>query len=180
MIACLTVLLIVLTYVCLFLYLSVCIFLMIAKNTPLNLTVMSIECFVAICQPLQHPLICTVNRTYVLITCIWVLGAIPVFMSSLLPSSSSLSFFSTGRMCYHRNVWLGSQLEHQICRQYPLPVLCVDHNDLHLLQSDVFSQSCNLRSRFSQKGPDDYTTAWGAAANLYAVIHHSGHGQCLH
>ncbi|XP_061584247.1 odorant receptor 131-2-like [Cololabis saira] len=43
-------------------------------NTPLNLAVMAVECYIAICFPLRHSKLCTIKRTYVLIGCIWTLS----------------------------------------------------------------------------------------------------------
>ncbi|XP_061584244.1 odorant receptor 131-2-like [Cololabis saira] len=44
-------------------------------NTPLNLAVMAVECYIAICFPLRHSKLCTIKKTYVLIGCIWALNA---------------------------------------------------------------------------------------------------------
>ncbi|KAM4582542.1 odorant receptor 131-2-like [Fundulus diaphanus] len=49
-------------------------------NTPLNLALMAVECYVAVCFPLRHAELCTIKRTYFLIGCIWVLSA-----ASILP-----------------------------------------------------------------------------------------------
>lgn len=45
-------------------------------NTPLNLAVMAVECYIAICLPLRHAELCTVKRTYFLIGGIWALSAL--------------------------------------------------------------------------------------------------------
>ncbi|KAL1272357.1 hypothetical protein QQF64_028219 [Cirrhinus molitorella] len=42
-----------------------------ALNTPLILAGMAVERYVAICKPLHHHQICTVRRTYILISLIW-------------------------------------------------------------------------------------------------------------
>ncbi|KAI7807698.1 odorant receptor [Triplophysa rosa] len=47
------------------------------KNTPLTLAGMAIERYIAICKPLHHAQICTVRRTYILISLIWGVGVIP-------------------------------------------------------------------------------------------------------
>ncbi|XP_072237916.1 odorant receptor 131-2-like [Leuresthes tenuis] len=47
-------------------------------NTPLNLAVMAVECYIAVCLPLRHPQLCTIKRTYILIGCIWALSAVSV------------------------------------------------------------------------------------------------------
>ncbi|XP_041638510.1 odorant receptor 131-2-like [Cheilinus undulatus] len=45
-------------------------------NTPLNLAVMAVECYVAVCLPLRHAELCTIRRTYFLIGGIWALSAV--------------------------------------------------------------------------------------------------------
>ncbi len=47
------------------------------KNTPLTLAGMAVERYIAICNPLHHHQICTVRRTYILISLIWGVGVIP-------------------------------------------------------------------------------------------------------
>ncbi|XP_050969345.1 odorant receptor 131-2-like [Labeo rohita] len=47
------------------------------KNTPLTLAGMAVERYIAICKPLHHHQICTVRRTYILISLIWGVGVIP-------------------------------------------------------------------------------------------------------
>ncbi|XP_056315156.1 odorant receptor 137-1 [Danio aesculapii] len=47
------------------------------KNTPLTLAGMSVERYIAICKPLHHHQICTVRRTYILISLIWSVGVLP-------------------------------------------------------------------------------------------------------
>ncbi|KAM3850539.1 odorant receptor 131-2-like [Diretmus argenteus] len=42
------------------------------ENTPLNLAVMAVECYIAVCLPLRHAVLCTVKKTYILIGFIWV------------------------------------------------------------------------------------------------------------
>ncbi|KAK6486220.1 olfactory receptor 4K14-like [Huso huso] len=48
-----------------------------SMNTPLNLAVMSLERYVAICFPLHHVQLCTVNRGYIAIALIWLIGILP-------------------------------------------------------------------------------------------------------
>lgn len=45
-------------------------------NTPLNLAVMAVECYIAICLPLRHAEFCTIRRTYILIAWIWSMSAV--------------------------------------------------------------------------------------------------------
>ncbi|KAK6486219.1 olfactory receptor 4K14-like, partial [Huso huso] len=48
-----------------------------SMNTPLNLAVMSLERYVAICFPLHHVQLCTVNRGYIALALIWLMGILP-------------------------------------------------------------------------------------------------------
>ncbi|KAM6927272.1 odorant receptor 131-2-like [Xenentodon cancila] len=75
-----TIILFVLSYVFYKINASLCCFIitfatLTTFNTPLNLAVMAVECYIAICFPLRHSKLCTIKRTYVLIGCIWALSA---------------------------------------------------------------------------------------------------------
>uniref|UniRef100_A0A672SK56 Odorant receptor, family H, subfamily 137, member 2 n=1 Tax=Sinocyclocheilus grahami TaxID=75366 RepID=A0A672SK56_SINGR len=65
------------------------------KNTPLTLAGMAIERYIAICKPLHHHQICTVRRTYLLISLIWGVGVIPglndLIVIVIVPASRSAS-----------------------------------------------------------------------------------------
>ncbi|RXN20192.1 olfactory receptor 2AK2-like protein [Labeo rohita] len=87
-----------------------CVFIFIGssvyKNTPLNLAGMAIERFVAVCYPLHHARICTVQNTKILIGIIWLVGAVPAVVDLLVVIIlRPLSFFTSSRKCYHRNVF---------------------------------------------------------------------------
>uniref|UniRef100_A0A3B4B9Y8 G-protein coupled receptors family 1 profile domain-containing protein n=1 Tax=Periophthalmus magnuspinnatus TaxID=409849 RepID=A0A3B4B9Y8_9GOBI len=43
-------------------------------NTPLNLAVMAVECYIAVCFPLQHPQLCNIKNIYIVIGCMWALS----------------------------------------------------------------------------------------------------------
>ncbi|XDV48643.1 hypothetical protein PO909_018030 [Leuciscus waleckii] len=90
-----------------------CILLLIAssvyKNTALNLAGMAIERYVAICYPLHHARICTVQNTKILIGIIWLMGALPGIVDLFVVLAlRPLSFFTTSRMCYQQNVYMCS------------------------------------------------------------------------
>ncbi|KAK7915727.1 hypothetical protein WMY93_011488 [Mugilogobius chulae] len=36
-------------------------------NTPLNLAVMAVECYIAVCFPLRHPQLCSIKRIYIVL-----------------------------------------------------------------------------------------------------------------
>ncbi|XP_067314649.1 odorant receptor 131-2-like [Pseudorasbora parva] len=70
------------------------------KNTPLTLAGMAVERYVAICKPLHHHQICTVRRTYILISLIWGVGVIPGLSELILLSIvRPLSNFTKGTYC---------------------------------------------------------------------------------
>ncbi|XP_073671405.1 odorant receptor 131-2-like [Paramisgurnus dabryanus] len=76
------------------------------KNTPLTLAGMAIERYIAICKPLHHPQICTVRRTYILISLIWGIGVIPALADFFLfLVVFPLSVFSKGTLCSSANVY---------------------------------------------------------------------------
>lgn len=77
-----------------------CLLLMVAifttLNTPLNLAGMALERYVAICNPLYHSQICTVRRTYILISLIWFLSSISILpdLFVLIATEPSEFFYS--------------------------------------------------------------------------------------
>ncbi|XP_068578087.1 odorant receptor 131-2-like [Cebidichthys violaceus] len=66
-------------------------------NTPLNLAVMAVECYIAICLPLRHTELCTIKRTYILIGSIWAMSAISTLpdVFILLATEPVELFYST-------------------------------------------------------------------------------------
>nr|XP_055068180.1 odorant receptor 131-2-like [Misgurnus anguillicaudatus] len=76
------------------------------KNTPLTLAGMAIERYIAICKPLHHPQICTVRRTYILISLIWGVGLIPALADFFLfLIVFPLSVLSKGTLCSSANLY---------------------------------------------------------------------------
>ncbi|XP_056315147.1 odorant receptor 131-2-like [Danio aesculapii] len=69
------------------------------KNTLLTLAGMSIERYIAICKPLHHHQICTVRRTYILISLIWSVGVLPGLADFILLSVIDPSFYTKGTIC---------------------------------------------------------------------------------
>ncbi|XP_072237871.1 odorant receptor 131-2-like [Leuresthes tenuis] len=66
-------------------------------NTPLNLAVMAVECYIAVCLPLRHPQLCTIKRTYILIGCVWAFSAVSVLTDVfvILATEPVRLFYST-------------------------------------------------------------------------------------
>ncbi|XP_051987080.1 odorant receptor 131-2-like [Xyrauchen texanus] len=108
---CITVVLFVMSYAWRSVPVPFCIILLIIastthKNTPLTLAGMAVERYIAICKPLHHSQICTVHRTYILISLIWGVGVIPgladlVLISVVRPSS----IFTKSTLCSSRDLY---------------------------------------------------------------------------
>ncbi|XP_046882540.1 odorant receptor 131-2-like [Hypomesus transpacificus] len=95
----------VLSYIVYTLNTSLCclllVFLIITSfNTPVNLATMAIERYIAVCNPLRHAQICTIRRTYIAISLIWVFTAIPILSDvAIVLVTEPLSFFSSRIFC---------------------------------------------------------------------------------
>ncbi|KAI4890726.1 hypothetical protein NFI96_007907 [Prochilodus magdalenae] len=105
----------VLTYALPFVNVTVCSFLLLlasvtSENTPLNLAAMALERYVAICKPLHHPQLCSVNRAYILIGLIWLLTFIPALTDILIVlANQPISVFSTSIICYQKSLFGSNQ-----------------------------------------------------------------------
>ncbi|XP_034546735.1 odorant receptor 131-2-like isoform X2 [Notolabrus celidotus] len=87
-----------------------CFFILVAvfttRNTPVSLASMAIERYIAICDPLRHPQICTVRRTYMVIGCIWFISVAPDITDLFVTlATESLSFFHQSVFCLRQNVF---------------------------------------------------------------------------
>ncbi|XP_012709453.2 odorant receptor 131-2-like [Fundulus heteroclitus] len=84
-------------WLCFLIYivLSLCTFV-----TPLTLTAMVLERYVAICMPMRHAELCTTRSTFHLILTIHCVSAIPcVVVISIFSASSTLAFYTSRRIC---------------------------------------------------------------------------------
>ncbi|XP_033822277.1 odorant receptor 131-2-like [Periophthalmus magnuspinnatus] len=81
------------TFLCCFI-LTVAVF--TSLNTPLNLAVMAMECYIAVCFPLQHPQLCNIKNIYIVIGCMWALSILS-FLPDIffLAATDPALFFST-------------------------------------------------------------------------------------
>ncbi|XP_043978167.1 odorant receptor 131-2-like [Gambusia affinis] len=113
----LMVLLIFLSYVLYTINVSFCIImLMIAissnLNNPLTLAAMAVECYLAICFPLRHPQICTVKKTYIVISLIWFLSSLTILPDLfVVVATRPAEYFNTKIFCMWTNIFTYPQLE---------------------------------------------------------------------
>ncbi|XP_031427460.1 odorant receptor 131-2-like [Clupea harengus] len=75
-------------------------------NAPLNLALMSLERYVAICFPLQHATIATPAATAVGILIIWFLGGVNVVIDILYAVARDGSFFSERMFCTRERIFM--------------------------------------------------------------------------
>lgn len=67
-------------------------------NSPLNLAVMAVECYIAVCFPLRHLELCSVKKIYIVIACIWsfsMLSILPDIFFVMATNSTNTLFLST-------------------------------------------------------------------------------------
>ncbi|XP_066520113.1 odorant receptor 131-2-like [Hoplias malabaricus] len=111
----LTVSLYVLAQTVLILNVTVCSVLLLFATTtseisPLNLAGMAIERYIAICKPLHHTQLCSVNRTHILIGLIWLLNFIPALTDIfILLVNEPISIFSTSVRCNIKSLYGSDQ-----------------------------------------------------------------------
>ena len=71
-----------------------------AKVTPVTLTVMTLECYVAVCMPLRHAQLCSTRRT---MYCIFIIHGFssfaPFVILSIFFALASLSFYKENKIC---------------------------------------------------------------------------------
>ncbi|XP_062393483.1 odorant receptor 131-2-like [Sardina pilchardus] len=70
-----------------------------SRIAPLNLAVMSLERYVAICFPLRHGEFATVKKTYVAIAALWVFGLVNPVIDSLYTCVTDPIFFTGQVLC---------------------------------------------------------------------------------
>ncbi|XP_003451930.1 odorant receptor 131-2-like [Oreochromis niloticus] len=105
-----TVILQILTYTVPLSFAPCCVMLLITittnKNSPLNLAGMAVERYIAVCRPLHHSQLCTVQRAYALIALIWAVSFIPSISDVIiLLIIQPLSVFMKNVICYPSSVY---------------------------------------------------------------------------
>uniref|UniRef100_A0A665U7H7 Si:dkeyp-3f10.16 n=1 Tax=Echeneis naucrates TaxID=173247 RepID=A0A665U7H7_ECHNA len=74
---------------------------LVMTNNPLNLAGMAVERYIAVCQPLHHAQLCTVQRAYGLIALIWGVSFIPSFADMVIVfATQPLSVYTQTVYCY--------------------------------------------------------------------------------
>uniref|UniRef100_I3JCY1 Olfactory receptor, family 90, subfamily D, member 1 n=1 Tax=Oreochromis niloticus TaxID=8128 RepID=I3JCY1_ORENI len=103
-----TVILQILTYTVPLSFAPCCVMLLITitTNNPLNLAGMAVERYIAVCRPLHHSQLCTVQRAYALIALIWAVSFIPSISDVIiLLIIQPLSVFMKNVICYPSSVY---------------------------------------------------------------------------
>ncbi|XP_076118527.1 odorant receptor 131-2-like [Alosa pseudoharengus] len=77
-----------------------------SRNAPINLAVMSLERYVAICFPLRHSEIATKTRTGLAISVIWFFGAVNPVVDILYTSATDPTFFSERMFCTRERIFI--------------------------------------------------------------------------
>ncbi|XP_028285613.1 odorant receptor 131-2-like [Parambassis ranga] len=101
----------VLSYILFTLNVTFCIILLMIAifsnvNNPLTLAVMAVECYIAICFPLSHPQICTIKKTYAVITVIWMLSTLSILPDLFVVlATESNEFFHSKVFCLRENIF---------------------------------------------------------------------------
>ncbi|KAI4891396.1 hypothetical protein NFI96_006445 [Prochilodus magdalenae] len=75
-------------------------------NTPLNLAVMSLERYVAICFPLRHAEIATQKRTYLAVILIWCLSSINFLCDLFFRAVMDPNFFTSQVFCTKERLFI--------------------------------------------------------------------------
>ncbi|XP_047248705.1 odorant receptor 131-2-like [Girardinichthys multiradiatus] len=84
-------------WLCLIIYIILSVYTLV---TPLTLTAMVLERYVAICMPLRHAELCTTHKTVHLILIIHSLSSVPsIVIISIFFATASLTLYTTGRTC---------------------------------------------------------------------------------
>ncbi|XP_036444740.1 odorant receptor 131-2-like [Colossoma macropomum] len=76
------------------------------RNTPLNLAVMSLERYVAICFPLRHTQIATQKRTYIAIVLTWCVGSLNFMIDLFLRAVLDPNFLRSKVFCTRETLFI--------------------------------------------------------------------------
>ncbi|XP_017553977.1 odorant receptor 131-2-like [Pygocentrus nattereri] len=75
-------------------------------NAPLNLAVMSLERYVAICFPLRHAEIATQKRTYIAICFVWLFGSANILTDIIFAAVMDPNFFYMQMYCSREQIFI--------------------------------------------------------------------------
>ncbi|XP_055016265.1 LOW QUALITY PROTEIN: adenosine receptor A2b-like [Boleophthalmus pectinirostris] len=68
-------------------------------NSPLNLAAMAVECYIAVCFPLQHPQLCNIKKIYIVIACVWALSLLSFLPDIFYLAATEPARFFTPVLC---------------------------------------------------------------------------------
>ncbi|XP_033836754.1 odorant receptor 131-2-like [Periophthalmus magnuspinnatus] len=91
----------ILCHVCL---IFMCALVLTSHNTPINLTVMAVECYIAVCFPLHHAQLCTIQRTYALIGGIWAMTTLIILPDIIILVVTKPPEFFVSRVYCEREI----------------------------------------------------------------------------
>ncbi|XP_034564622.1 odorant receptor 131-2-like isoform X2 [Notolabrus celidotus] len=76
------------------------------QNTPLNITFMAVECYIAVCFPLHYNQICTAKKAYIVIGMIWTMGSLTVLPDVIIfLVTESQEFMNSRVVCLRDGVF---------------------------------------------------------------------------
>ncbi|XP_072518634.1 odorant receptor 131-2-like [Salminus brasiliensis] len=75
-------------------------------NAPLNVAVMSLERYVAICFPLRHAEIATQKRTFIAISFIWLIGSRNILINIITAAVVDPNFFYVQMFCSYEQIFM--------------------------------------------------------------------------
>ncbi|XP_053334978.1 odorant receptor 131-2-like [Clarias gariepinus] len=76
------------------------------RNTPVNLAVMSLERYVAICFPLRHAEVATQKITYIAIGLVWLISSINLIIDLLYGVVMDSTFFTSKILCTRERLFI--------------------------------------------------------------------------
>ncbi len=145
------------------------------KNTPLTLAGMAVERYIAICKPLHHHQICTVHRTYILISLIWGVGVLPGLNDLIvIVIVRPLSVFKTVALCSSATLY--NTPYHEELSKFTLGlytsvvwVILV----FTYCQVLIAARRASTDKSSAKKGPKHHPVTWSTASALYVILHYS-------
>lgn len=75
-------------------------------NSPLNIAVMAVECYIAVCLPLRYHELCAIKKTYVLIGLIWAMSTVSIVPEVFVMfATEPVEFLYSNVFCQRDNIF---------------------------------------------------------------------------